>query len=75
MWAHYTSVSASADAFMSNGQLCGVNGIFSVWPSVLRLADLLTHVWQIEAPDFTWPLGEAAFIKVPKLFEYRMLDK
>jgi len=27
-----------------------------------------------EAPDFTWPLGEAAFIKAPKTFGYRMLD-
>jgi hypothetical protein len=32
VWAHYTSIPASPDESMSNGRLCGVNGIFSVWP-------------------------------------------
>ena len=32
MWAHYTSIPASAGEFMSNGHLCGVSGIFPVWP-------------------------------------------
>lgn len=39
MWAHYTSVPASADEFMSNGHLYDVNGIFSVWPGAAYILE------------------------------------